>query len=176
MFVIYIVALDAPKLAMLIHFSRTLMLAAFQQNKAPLKILPEYGDYTDVFSLGLVIELPKNTGINKYVIDLFKDKQPFYGAICSLGLVELEILKVYLKTHLKTGFIWLSTSPARVLIFFYKKSDSNLHLYVNYQDLNKLIIKNRYVLLLIGKCLAWLGYAKQFTQLDFINIYHRMRI
>ena len=51
------------------------------------------------------MELPKNIGINEQVIEPIKGKQPSYGPIYSLGLVELETLKTYIKTYLKTGFI-----------------------------------------------------------------------
>ena len=51
------------------------------------------------------MDLPKNTDINKYAIELVKRKHIFYGSIYSLGLVELETFKAYIKTYLKTGFI-----------------------------------------------------------------------
>ena len=51
------------------------------------------------------MELPKNTSIKKYAIKLEDDKQPPYEPIYSVGLIELEILKTYIETHLKTGFI-----------------------------------------------------------------------
>lgn len=35
---------------------------------------PNYADYTNVFFPDLAIELPKNTGINKYVIELTENK------------------------------------------------------------------------------------------------------
>ncbi len=43
--------------------------------------------------------------MNEYTIILVKDKQSSYRPIYSLGPVELEILKTYIKTDLKTGFI-----------------------------------------------------------------------
>ena len=51
------------------------------------------------------MELPENTGINKHAIKLQDGKQPPYGPIYSLGPMELETLKTYIETHLKTGFI-----------------------------------------------------------------------
>lgn len=51
------------------------------------------------------MELPKNTRINKYVIELEKDKQPLYRPIYSLGLVELETLKTYIETYRNIAFI-----------------------------------------------------------------------
>lgn len=82
--------------------------------------------------------------------------------------MEWETLKAYIKTHLKTWFIWSSNSFAKVPIFFNIKPDNNFYVYVDYQGLNNLTIKNQYLLLLIDKILDRLGWAKQFTQLDFI--------
>lgn len=90
--------------------------------------------------------------------------------------MEQEMLKAYIETHLKTGHIQPSKSPTGASIFFNKKPNGSLWLYVNYQGLNNLIIKNRYLLSLIGKCLGRLGQVKQFTQLDLTNAYHGMRI
>ncbi len=85
-------------------------------------------------------------------------------------------MKTYIETHLKMDFIQPSKSPAGASIFFDKKLDSSLHLYVNYRDLNNLTIKNQYPLFLIGESLNWLGWAKRFTQLDLTSAYHRIKI
>ena len=90
--------------------------------------------------------------------------------------MELETLKTYIKTYLKTGFIQPSKSPAGAPIFFNKKPDGSLRLCVDYWGLNKLTIKNRYPLPLIGESLDRLGQTKRFTQLDLTSAYHRMRI
>ena len=120
--------------------------------------------------------LSERIEFNEHVIDLEDGKQLPYGPIYSLGLVELETLKTYIKTHLKTGFIRPSKSPAGAPILFDKKSDGSLRLCVDYRGLNNLTIKNRYPLPLIGESLDRLGRAKRFTQLDLTSAYHRMRI
>ena len=51
------------------------------------------------------MELPKNPSINKCAIKLQDGKQSLYEPIYSLRPVELETLKIYIETHLKTGFI-----------------------------------------------------------------------
>lgn len=145
-------------------------------DKAPTKISPEYSNYAENFLFNHSIELPKNIGINEYIIELLEDKQLPYEPIYSLKPVELEILKIYIETHLKTGLIWLSKSPAGVFILFDQKLDESLCLCVNYQDLNNLTIKNWYLFRLIGKALERLGRAKCFTQLHLTNAYHKMRI
>ena len=122
------------------------------------------------------MELPENTGINKHAIELEVGKQPPYGPIYSLGPVELETLKTYIETHLKTGFIQSFKSPAGAPILFNKKPDSSLWLCVNYQGLNNLIIKNWYPLPLIGEALDRLDRAKRFTQLDLTSAYQQMWI
>ena len=175
-FVVHIAILEAPLAGMAIHLSWVAHISALIQDKASTKVLPKYADYADKFSFDLTMELPKNTGINKHAIELQDDKQPPYGPIYSLKLVELETLKTYIETHLKTGFIWHFKLPAGAPILFNKKPDGSLWLCVNYRGLNNLTIKNRYPLPLIGEALDWLHKAKWFTQLDLTSAYYQMRI
>ena len=86
------------------------------------------------------------------------------------------MLKAYITTHWKTGFIQPSKSPVGAPILFNKKPNGSFRLCVNYQGLNNLTIKNRYPLLLIGKSLDRLGRTKRFTQLDLTSAYHQMSI
>ena len=101
--------------------------------------------------------LPERIEPNEHVIDLEDGKQPPYGPIYSLGSVELETLKTYIKTHLKTGVIPPSKSSADAPILFDKKPDGSFRLCIDYRGLNNLMIKNRYPLPLIGESLDRLG-------------------
>ena len=145
-------------------------------NKAPTEVPAEYSDYSNVFLAEHTAELLENTGINEHAIKLEEGKQPLFGPIYTLGPVELETLKTYIETNLANGFIRLSKSPARAPILFNRKPDRSLRLCVDYRGFNNLTIKNRYLLPLIGESLDRLGRAKQFTQLNLTNAYHRMRI
>ena len=58
-----------------------------------------------VFSKKLAEVLPERTEINKYAIELLKDKKLLYGPIYSPGPVELETLKIYIKRNLANVFI-----------------------------------------------------------------------
>lgn len=126
------------------------------------KVPAKYADYTDIFSYNLVIKFPKNKNINKHAIELVEDKQVSYSLIYTFNLIELEILKAYIKTYQKTKFIWLLKYSADALIFFDKKCDGSLHLGINYWGLNNLTIKNQYSLSRICKTPNWLSQAKQF--------------
>ena len=97
--------------------------------------------------------LLEKTEFNQHAIELEKNNQIPYRPIYSLGPVKLEILKTYIKTYLKTRFIQLSKSHLNTPILFDKKLDGNLPLYVDYQSLNNLTIKNWYLLSLIGESL-----------------------
>ena len=118
-----------------------------------INVAVEYTDFANGFSKKLSDVLSKQTDINKYAIKLLDCKQLSYGPIYSLGLVKLETFKTYIKINLANGFIQLSKSLASTLISFVQKANNSLSLCVNYQGLNNLIIKNWYLLLLIGEFL-----------------------
>ena len=101
-------------------------------DKVPTKVLAEYSNYNNVFSVENVAELLKNTGINKYTIKLEENKQPFFKPNYSLGPVELETLKTYIKINLAHSFIRLSKSPVGAPILFNRKPDRSLCLCINY--------------------------------------------
>jgi hypothetical protein len=66
--------------------------------------------------------------------------------------------------------------PAGVPILFILKVDGIMRLCVDYKYLNKIIIKNWYLLLLVGKLFDRLSYIKIFIKLDFCDAYHRLHI
>lgn len=158
------------------HLEQRVQIAALITDKASIIVLAEYLDFKNVFSKASVAVLSKNTQINIHTIDLKKNKQPPYGPIYSLGPMKLKTLKTYIKIKLANGFICFSKFLAGTPILFNKKLNRSFWLCINYQSINKITIKNQYLLLLISKFLNCLGYAKQFIQLDLINAYHRMSI
>ena len=84
------------------------------------------------FSPDLAMELSENTGINEYAIKLVEGTQPPYSPIYSLGPIELEMLKAYIKTYLKIRFIRPSKLPEGIPILFDKKLVGSPYLCVNY--------------------------------------------
>ena len=122
-------------------------------DEAYIKVPVEYSNYSNVFSAENAAELPENTGMNEHAIKLEESKQPPFGPIYSLGLVELKTLKTYIETNLANSFIRPSKSPAGTPILFDRKPDRRLRLCVDYRGLNNITIKNQYPLLLIGESL-----------------------
>ena len=60
--------------------------------------------------------------------------------------VELQELRVQLQELLDKGFIKLSTSPWGAPVLFAKKKGRTLRLFIDYRQLNRVMIKNRYSL------------------------------
>lgn len=160
----------------LVHLSRRAQIALPKVDEVLIAIPSEYADFANIVSPDLIAELPKHIRIKNHAIRLINDKQPPYKPIYSQGLMELEILKIYIETNLANGLIMPSKSSASTSILFVQKSDSSFCLCMNYQGLNNLIIKDRYPLLLIGKSQDRLGWAKCFMQFDLTSANYRMRI
>ena len=150
-FVVYMAIQEREKMP--IHSKKQVQVRALLFDKASTEVSAEYSDYNNVFSAENAAELPENTGMNKHAIKLEEGKQPLFGPIYSLGLVELETLKTYIRTNLANGFIQPSKSPIKAPILFDRKLDKSLQLCVNYRGFINIIIKNRYPLLLIGELL-----------------------
>jgi hypothetical protein len=58
---------------------------------------------------------------------------------------------MYININIKKEFIRLSKLLARFLVIFIPKKNRKLRLYVDFRRLNKITIKNRYLLLNISK-------------------------
>ena len=84
------------------------------------------------------------------------------------------MLQKYLKEHLFKNFIQVSSSSAIFSVIFIKKSESDLHLCVNYCDLNNFIIKNRYLLSLIRETLNLLTLSVIFIKLNIIAAFNKL--
>ena len=72
------------------------------------------------------------------------------------------------------GWIRPSKSPASALILFVPKADGTIRLCVDYRRLNKVTIKNRYLIPLVSKMLNRLLKVRVFTKLDLRDAYHRL--
>lgn len=78
---------------------------------------------------------------------------PVYEPIYSLILIKLKSLKTYIEINLASNYIKFSKSLANTSILFMQELNNSFLLYVNFQELNNLNIKNKYLMSLIGKFL-----------------------
>jgi len=109
-------------------------------------------------------------------IQLEPGTTPPFGPLYTLSETELKALDEYIKENLTKSYIQASTSPAGAPILFVKKRDGSLRLCVDYRGLNKITIKNRHPLPLIGESLDRLRSATVFSKLDLRAGYNLVRI
>ncbi len=128
-------------------------------------------NYDNVFdSKNLFIFL--NYKKESYNINLLLNKKFLYVLLYFLFKKKLSVMQEYLLKNLTLSKICKFISLINALVLFVLKSDNNLKLYINYYNLNVIIIKNRCSLSLIKKTLNFSIYIIYFTKLDFKNAYY----
>ena len=101
-------------------------------------------EYVDVFPDELP-GLPPHRDVD-FGIELHPGTLPISMTPHRMAPVELQELRVQLQELLDKGFIRPSTSPWGAPVLFAKKKDKTLRLYIDYKQLNRVTIKNRYPL------------------------------
>ena len=74
------------------------------------------------------------------------------------------------------GFIRPSTSPWGAPVLFAKKKDKTLRPCIDYRQLNRVMIKNRYPLPRIDDLFDQLRGARVCSKIDFRTGYHQLRV
>ncbi|GKA39382.1 putative reverse transcriptase domain-containing protein, partial [Tanacetum coccineum] len=74
------------------------------------------------------------------------------------------------------GFIRPSSSPWGAPILFVKKKDGSFRMCINYRELNKLTVKNRYPLLRIDDLFDQLQGSRVYSKIDLRSGYHQLRV
>ena len=130
--------------------------------------------YVDVF----LVELPRlpPRRVVDFGIELHPGTLPISMTPHRMAPVELQELRVQLKELLDKGFIRPSTSPWGALVLFAKKKDKTLRLCINYRQLNRVTIKNRYPLLRIDDLFDQLRGARVYSKIDLCTGYHQLRV
>jgi len=131
-----------------------------------LKKMRNIKNYNNIFNLKNAFTLFNYKKI--YNINLLLNKESFYELLYFFFEKELNILQKYLLKNLTLSKIRKFISLVNMLILFVLKSDNSLRLYINYCNLNVIIIKNKYSLSLINDI--------YFTKLDLKNAYYRIRM
>nr|GEW03439.1 putative reverse transcriptase domain-containing protein [Tanacetum cinerariifolium] len=92
-----------------------------------------------------LIRLPPPRQV-EFRIDLIPGATPVARAPYHLAPSELKLLSEQLKELSEKGFIQPSSSPWGAPVLFVKKKDGSFRMCIDYRELNKLTIKNKYPL------------------------------
>ena len=111
-----------------------------------------------------------------HVIDFINDTHSSYNFIYFLFEKELKMFKTYIDKHLIIDFIKHFQSFVDAFVLFASKFNESFRFCIDYRDLNELTIKNRYLLFFIKKSLNRFVDVKRYTKLNFMTVYHRLKI
>nr|GEV41753.1 putative reverse transcriptase domain-containing protein [Tanacetum cinerariifolium] len=89
---------------------------------------------------------------------------------------ELEELSGQLKELQDKCFIRPSSSPWGAPVLFVKEKDGSFRMCINYRELNKLTVKNRYSLPRIDDLFDQLQGSQFFSKIDLRSRYHQLRV
>ncbi|TLX67246.1 RNA-directed DNA polymerase, partial [Labilibacter sediminis] len=131
-------------------------------------------DFGDVFPE----ELPGLPPVRQveFRIDLIPGAAPIAKSPYRLAPPEMKELQDQLQELRDKGFIRPSFSPWGAPILFVKKKDGSQRMCIDYRELNKLTIKNRYPLPRIDDLFDQLQGASWFSKIDLRSGYHQMRV
>ncbi|KAH0709324.1 hypothetical protein KY284_010751 [Solanum tuberosum] len=163
--------LKACKLISKSCLSHIVRVKDFESEIPPLESVPVVKEFPEVFSNDLP-GIPPEREID-FGIDLLSDTQPISIPLYQIALAELKELKAQLKDLLDKGFIQPSISPWGAPVLFVKKKDGSLHMCIDYRQLNKVTINNKYPLPRIDDLFDQLQGASYFSKIDFRTGYHQ---
>ncbi|GJQ98187.1 hypothetical protein Tco_0009326 [Tanacetum coccineum] len=131
-------------------------------------------DFPEVFPDDLP-GLPPSRQV-EFKIDLVSGAAPVARAPYRLAPSEMKKLSEQLKELLEKGFIRPSSSPWGAPVLFIKKKDGLFHMCIDYHELNKLTVKNRYPLLRIDDLFDQLQGSSVYSKIDLRSGYHQLRV
>ncbi|KAJ0680361.1 putative nucleotidyltransferase, Ribonuclease H [Helianthus annuus] len=146
-----------------------------KKDKGPsISDVPVVRDFPDVFPEDLPGPPPARSV--DFRIDLVPGATPVAKSPYRLAPSEMQELSSQLQELLNKGFIRPSTSPWGAPVLFVKKKDGSFRMCIDYRELNKLTIKNRYPLPRIDDLFDQLQGATCFSKIDLRSGYHQLRV
>ncbi|GJS84754.1 putative reverse transcriptase domain-containing protein [Tanacetum coccineum] len=112
----------------------------------------------------------------EFRIELTPGATPVAKSPYRLASSELEELSGQLKELQDKGFIRPSSSPRGAPVLFAKKKDLSFRMCIDYRELNKLTVKNRYPLPRIDDLFDQLQGSQFFSKIDLRSGYHQLRV
>ncbi|GJS38109.1 putative nucleotidyltransferase, ribonuclease H [Tanacetum coccineum] len=112
----------------------------------------------------------------EFRIDLVPGAAPVARAPYRLAPSEMKELAEQLQELTDKGFIRPSSSPWGAPVLFVKKKDGSFRMCIDYRELNKLTVKNRYPLPRIDDLFDQLQGSSIYSKIDLRSGYHQLRV
>jgi hypothetical protein len=130
-------------------------------------------EYIDIFSSPTGV--PTHYQV-KHPIDLTPDAPLPNGLVYCLSLMENDEIGRHIQELLQKGHIRPNSSPCGSPIVLVQKKDGTWRLCIDYKALNKITVKNRYLIPRIDDLLDQLKGEKFFNKIDLKSGYHQVPI
>jgi hypothetical protein len=131
-------------------------------------------DFPDVFPYDLP-GIPPTRQV-EFQIELIPGAAPVAPVPYRLAPTELEELSKQLAELAEKGFIRPSSSPWGAPVLFVKKKDGSFRMCIDYRELNKLTVKNRYPLPRIDDLFDQLQGSSVYSKINLRSGYHQLRV
>ncbi|GJY21957.1 putative reverse transcriptase domain-containing protein [Tanacetum coccineum] len=145
-----------------------------KSEKKQIKDVPIVRDFPGVFPEDLP-GLPPARPV-EFQIDLIPGAAPVARAPYRLAPFEMKELSEQLQELSDKGFIRPSSSPWGAPVLFVKKKDGSFRMCIDYRELNKLTVKNRYPLPRIDDLFDQLQGSSIYSKIDLRSGYHQLRV
>ena len=129
-------------------------------------ILKEYHEFLDVFLKEALNTLFKHSKYDHRIQFLESYKDHGNSLLQAMSKPKLQFVKKFLEKNLKKRFIKASNAPCLSPIMLAVKPGKSVRFCVDYRRLNKLTIKDAYLIPLIKETLVQLKNAKIFMKID----------
>ncbi|GKB66354.1 putative reverse transcriptase domain-containing protein [Tanacetum coccineum] len=139
-----------------------------------LEDVPIVQDFPEVFPEDLP-GLPPTRQV-EFQIDLMLGAAPVARAPYRLAPSEMKELSEQLQELSDKGFIRPSSSPWGAPVLFVKKKDGSFRMCIDYRELNKLTVKNRYPLPRIDDLFDQLQGSSVYSKIDLRSGYYQLRV
>ncbi|GJY52878.1 putative reverse transcriptase domain-containing protein, partial [Tanacetum coccineum] len=149
-------------------------LKTMKVNEPKLEDIPVVREFPGVFSEDLS-GLPPSREV-EFCIELIPGAVPVAKSPYRLAPTEMQELSNQLKELQEKGFIRPSSSPWGAPVLFVKKKDGSFRMCIDYRELNKLTVKNRYPLPRIDDLFDQLQGSRYFSKIDLRSGYHQLRV
>ncbi|GKF50299.1 putative reverse transcriptase domain-containing protein, partial [Tanacetum coccineum] len=136
--------------------------------------VPIVRDFPEVF-LEDLLGIPPSRQV-EFQIDLVPGAAPVIQAPYRLAPSEMKELSDQLQELFDKGFIRPSSSPWGAPVLFVKKKDGSFWMCIDYRELNKLIMKNRYPLPMIDDLFDQLQGSSVYSKIDLRSGYLQLRV
>ncbi|GJV92820.1 putative reverse transcriptase domain-containing protein [Tanacetum coccineum] len=137
-----------------------------------LEDVPTVQDFLGVFSKDLP-GLPPTRQV-EFQIDLAPGATLVAQAPYRLAPSEMKELSDQLQELSNKVFIRPNSSPWRALVLFVKKKDGSFRMFIDYKELNKLTVKNRYPLPRIDDLFDQLQGSSVYSKIDLRSGYRQL--